>query len=265
MNKCIDCGIVINYRSKRCKNCWIKFKHLNRKNYRYYCVDCNKELSRRESKRCHSCENKRRHKIGISNFKGENNPNFRNGNSYYQHYCLICGNPISRSNFFNGNQHCYFCANQINGFNLMKSKVKCIDCGKELSNRYNIRCHSCHTKNLWKRNIFKPKKGKNHSNWMGGITKLGQKIRNLKQYTEWVKKVFKRDNYTCQICGQKGKELNVHHKIPLGAILVLYSIKNIPQSLKCNLLWDINNGITLCRKHHEMIEPKLKNSKNRRG
>nr|DAW74567.1 MAG TPA: HNH endonuclease bacteriophage, HNH Endonuclease, DNA.52A [Caudoviricetes sp.] len=35
--------------------------------------------------------------------------------------------------------------------------------------------------------------------------------RNNTYYKEWVRKVFDRDNYTCQCCGKRGSNLNAHH------------------------------------------------------
>lgn len=35
--------------------------------------------------------------------------------------------------------------------------------------------------------------------------------RNYREYTEFIQAVYKRDSYTCQITGQKGGKLVVHH------------------------------------------------------
>ena len=58
---------------------------------------------------------------------------------------------------------------------------------------------------------------------------------NLNEYKLWIIKVFKRDNYTCQICGNN-KKLNAHH---------IYPKRKYPE-----LIYYVDNGITLCRKHH---------------
>lgn len=233
------------------------------------CIDCQKDLNTSskwlKTLRCHSCENKRRHNVGFFNSKGKNNPNYKTGKSYKQFFCKICINPISRSNVYSGQKMCRCCMNQIRGFNQRKIiNLNCIDCGKPISlaSYYgNKRCQSCHAKNLWKLHIFKIKKGKNHPSYIDGRTKIQHKIRNQKIYSNWVKKCFWRDNYTCQLCGQRGGNLNVHHKLPLATIVKLYRIKNWKQAQKCKLLWDINWGITLCRKCHETIDIQLRNSK----
>lgn len=60
--------------------------------------------------------------------------------------------------------------------------------------------------------------------------------RNNTYYKEWKKKIFERDNYTCQCCGKHGGNLNAHH---------LYNFSEYK-----DLRYDTNNGITLCEKCH---------------
>lgn len=56
------------------------------------------------------------------------------------------------------------------------------------------------------------------------------------KYQLWRNKLFKRDKYTCQDCGQIGKELNAHH-------ILFWS--EFPK-----LRYDLGNGVTLCRGCH---------------
>lgn len=60
-------------------------------------------------------------------------------------------------------------------------------------------------------------------------------LEGTKKYKEWRLNVFKRDNFTCQLCSYS-KKLNCHHIIPL------YHTKKLETSL--------DNGITLCQSCH---------------
>lgn len=79
-------------------------------------------------------------------------------------------------------------------------------------------------------------KGESHYNWRGGVTPVNEKIRKSVAYRKWRISVFERDDYTCQICGQKGGELNADH------------IK--PFALFPELRLDVRNGRTLCQECH---------------
>jgi predicted nucleic acid-binding Zn ribbon protein len=80
--------------------------------------------------------------------------------------------------------------------------------------------------------------GPANNNWKGGITNTNQKRRNDPRLVEWRQEVFKRDNYTCQDCGEKGY-LHAHHIIPF--------------SQDYSKAFDLENGKTLCVDCHEKI------------
>ncbi len=81
-------------------------------------------------------------------------------------------------------------------------------------------------------------------------TPIKKAIRGIRKYYDWRKAVFERDNYTCQDCFKKGGKLHAHHIIHVSLIFKEYNIKTIEEALKCEILWDKDNGITLCQKHH---------------
>ena len=81
--------------------------------------------------------------------------------------------------------------------------------------------------------------GKNHPNWKGGITPENMRIRHSIEYFAWRQSIFERDNYTCLICKQHGGKLEAHH------------IDSFSENPK--LRFDINNGITLCKKCHKFL------------
>lgn len=100
----------------------------------------------------------------------------------------------------------------------------------------------------------------NHWNWKDGISPLNNRIRNCFQYRQWRSDVFTRDNFTCQICGRKGHgDLNAHHIKNFSTILQEYEITTFKETLKCEELWNINNGITYCKECHQKTYGRIKN------
>lgn len=72
----------------------------------------------------------------------------------------------------------------------------------------------------------------------------GQNGRHSSEYQAWRRAVFERDNYTCQYCGVRGAKLNAHH---------MKEYSKYPQ-----LRYDIDNGITLCKKCHKEVHKREK-------
>ena len=108
--------------------------------------------------------------------------------------------------------------------NYKGGRPKCVDCGSLLKNIYAKRCKRCSCL------------GERGSNWKGGITPINHRIRNSIEYKLWRETVFKRDNWTCVWCGQRGGKLNADH------------IKSF--SLFPELRFAIDNGRTLCKPCH---------------
>mgnify|MGYP006349497135 CR=1 FL=1 len=71
--------------------------------------------------------------------------------------------------------------------------------------------------------------------WKGGITPYITRLRNSEEYQFWRNSIFNRDQYKCMLCNEGGT-LNAHHIIGV--------------SVDISLIFDINNGITLCKKCH---------------
>lgn len=98
---------------------------------------------------------------------------------------------------------------------------------------------TCWEKLIEELDLYTAKKGKYGNNWKGGLSDENHKIRTCKEYKEWRTKVFQRDGFTCQICGQVGGKLNAHH------------IKHFSKD-KNNRL-NMDNGITLCEECHRLV------------
>ena len=95
--------------------------------------------------------------------------------------------------------------------------------------------------------------GKDCWNWKGGTDELNKKIRRSFKYRQWRSDIFTRDDFTCQECGQRGGRLNAHHIKSFSSILQKYEITTTKETLKCEELWNINNGITLCEECHKKL------------
>ena len=111
--------------------------------------------------------------------------------------------------------------------------------------------HSKKTKELMrkKRIINHPWNFKNY------ITPLNKLIYHSLKYRQWRSDIFERDNYTCQKCGVKngnGKTvyLEAHHIKRFSKIMKENKIKSIEQAMSCEELWNINNGLALCKNCH---------------
>jgi len=85
------------------------------------------------------------------------------------------------------------------------------------------------------------KSGKDHYNYNPNITDEERKQRKRRtsdpRNKKWRKKVFKKNNYTCQKCSIRGGDLRGHH------------IKNWSSNKK--LRYVVSNGITLCLNCHK--------------
>lgn len=75
-------------------------------------------------------------------------------------------------------------------------------------------------------------------------------IRCTGKYHEWRTSIYKRDNFTCQKCGKVGGRLECHHKIELSKIIGDIVDKSLDNVLQNKLIFDMDNGITLCKKCH---------------
>ena len=69
-----------------------------------------------------------------------------------------------------------------------------------------------------------------------------QRGRTSQEYRRFRRSVLERDDYTCQFCGCRQKELHVHHIKPFADYPWLRT--------------DVDNGITLCPNCHREVHSK---------
>ncbi len=91
----------------------------------------------------------------------------------------------------------------------------------------------------WNKGVkFPERSGENNHNWKGG-TQSKDRIERVKFGKTIQKKVFERDDYTCQLCGERGGKLQVDH------------IQSWAEYIE--LRFDINNCRTVCMACHYQI------------
>ena len=119
--------------------------------------------------------------------------------------------------------------------------IQCVICGKDmkLSQCQTIHRKTCSVEcsNEYRKEYYK---GEKSPAWKGGKTKESKLRRTCSEYRKWRTAVFERDNYTCQRCGKSDNTLEAHH------------IKE--QSQFPELIYDVDNGLTLCHECHKLTD-----------
>lgn len=268
MKKCTKCGstkLMIDFdkdskmkdkRRNQCKRCRInaktKFKHI--------CKQCGKEYlsTKKESSFCSKeCQSLWQ----TFNSKGENNPHYQGGKIKCE--CDICGKEFYRKRSQYNSRENHYCSKECadkgyskfhNGENngkYTKLKVKCEICGKIFTINpfeYNKSEHHYCSKKCTGKSMSVNNIGKNNPNWNPNLTDEERKIkRKYKEYEDWRKEAFKKYDYTCQLSGQKGYKLVVHH-------LNSYHWDKEHRT-------DIDNGIVIAKELHILFH-KLYGHKN---
>jgi hypothetical protein len=145
---------------------------------------------------------------------------------------------------------------------LWKDKLKGRKCSKKTKEKMSkakkgIKLTDIHKKKLSEAKFKNPTKmfGSKNPMWKGGPefykVPFREKVQSLFEYRQWRSDVFTRDNFTCQDCGLKGVYLHAHHIKLFSIIIKENNITTIEQAINCPELWNINNGITFCKKCHE--------------
>lgn len=100
--------------------------------------------------------------------------------------------------------------------------------------------------------------GSDLTSWERAERDVYDLIRKDIKYKSWRKEVFVRDNFICQECGyDKGGILHAHHIKPFAEILSKHNIKTLGDAINTQELWDINNGVTLCKKCHKALHKQI--------
>lgn len=121
-----------------------------------------------------------------------------------------------------------------------RANAKCcsVECAHENTRTMSSRIHMS---KVHKQRVLDGK----HNLYRGKSTEV-QIFRQSIEYKAWRRKVYERDNYTCQMCAQRGKRLNADHIKPL--------------CLFPELSLSVDNGRTLCVPCHKKTFTYLKNT-----
>jgi len=146
-----------------------------------------------------------------------------------EHHCIDCGAIVPKRRM-----RCEQCKTYGT-----KSLRVCVVCGRGFKSvKYK---KTCSVECLNKHKSIRQQGEQSHL-WQGGKTDETRKARNSSTYDQWRVAVFKRDDYTCQMCNCRGGKLAAHH------------IKTFSKNRHIALeLW---NGITLCWSCHRSIKGK---------
>ena len=191
------------------------------------CTDCGRELPyknfHKEKKakdgyrnQCKECTKKRKEKHTFT--------------------CLNCNKEFKTSD-----KKAKFCSHKCLGeYQENKITTTCDNCGKEINmipaEYKRHKNHYCSEK-CQRIGFSKRHSGEHHPRFNPDLDdKQREKYRRGIPIMLWRTEVLKRDNHTCQCCGDTTK-LVVHH---------IYDYKNYPK-----LRTNIENGITLCEKCHK--------------
>ena len=225
---------------------------------KYYCIEnCNNEISSWNFKygkgRCHSCANR------ITSTK--------HGKYLKKHYCIDCKKDGVLTEITPGSKRCQLHSNiqiakerkNLHKFDMNCNCFICKAIRKETNHKSDCQCCICKAK----RGEMKREKC---NLWKGGITSLRGYIKGLLEYKEWRNKVYEKDNFTCQECLKRGVKLNCHHIKPFSKILQEF-LNHYPQfspiedketllrlTITWKDFWDVDNGITLCEKCHNLTK-----------
>lgn len=157
--------------------------------------------------------------------------------------CLICEKEFKSDAWSLKNRACLYCSRKCSDIGRKTGENrKCLVCSKEF---YIIPAHIkrrktngtyCSRDCMYKCPIRNAKfAGENNYNWKGG----GKNLLRTRFRDQVKKTVFERDNYTCQLCGDRGVELHVDHIQPWAEYI--------------ELRFKIDNCRTLCVPCHYKI------------
>jgi hypothetical protein len=268
-----------------CLNCNKTFKKLqceiNKGNGNHYCsqkcckeyrknnIEFNPNYKDENSKKCSYCG---------KNIRVDKSKQNRNNNNFCSRECFgkwESENLIGKmaSNYKNALLYkiCSICNKEFTTY--IETQICCsLECGnKHKKNTKILICANCNnefertvSEIYWgnkrgNENVFCSAKckreyhiGENHPSYIENRTKLKDQNKSIRWSTEmkvWRKEIYARDNYSCQMCGNKS---GINNVVVLNAHHIERFIDNK------DMRFNIENGITLCETCHKLTYGKEK-------
>lgn len=251
---CKECGKTLDV------SCFSPSKVI-KDGYENKCKDCRQKARRKYKNTCEICGSefytaKKDTRFCSNECKGKSRQN------RVVKKCDYCGKEIEiakykveqrRYNYCNQSCRSEHLKTLLLGNNSTKKEHKCDGCGKliqvipyKLETQKYIFCSN----ECYKKNIGQFFKGESNPLFNFNLTDEERKTkRRYTEYYEWRFKVYEKDNFTCQCCGDnKGHNLIAHH------ILNYSEYKE--------LRTELSNGITLCKKCHKKFHDTFGYTKN---
>ncbi|MBC8489822.1 MAG: HNH endonuclease [Bacteroidetes bacterium] len=273
--ECNFCGKILertpssihkhNYCSIECKNNAIKEDGTlwgTSKKKKIKCAFCNKNIYRKPSEikrtKRQFCNKMCRGKWQTKNLSGKNSPMFDGGTS--RKNCLMCGNEYT---YFRNKNNKYCSLKCAAKSKQNRVQLVCDYCGEDIEktqSHYDWSIKNGCTHFFCDQECRKKYHvGKGHPCYREDRNQIKDIVHNLRtseRMNQWRKYIFKRDSYTCQMCGTKNNKtivLNAHHIIKLIDSFIANNIEKI---------FDVSNGITLCENCHKSIRYKEEEYEN---
>lgn len=162
--------------------------------------------------------------------------------------CQLCGVDVYKSPHHAKNYKTHFCSKKCSLLYLKDRafSFNCVICGNVVKTQpCQIKLRNRKTCSLKCRGLYKTKIAREkHSDGLMTKHQIDRAMRYCKEAQDWRTAIFKRDDYTCQICGVRGTYLEADH------------IK--PWAFFPELRFEMSNGRTLCKKCHNKTKMSAK-------
>jgi hypothetical protein len=158
--------------------------------------------------------------------------------------CIQCGKDIMAKNgqFVKKNRKFCSVSCKTTYQNLTNNPMNNLESRKKAGKAISIKLKGIKRSDEFKKTSRINNLGEKSHFWRGGLTDKNRLMRTCAKTKDWRESVFKRDNWTCQVCGARNGNgrnvyLSAHH---------IKSWSKHPESR-----YDLNNGTTLCKDCHK--------------